>query len=188
MSKQIRSKPFPTQERLHGLLERHYDEDGTLYFISKVNRYSVKKGQKLYGYMATCNKGFPSEHERIYLGVDCYVQQIAVWNYIWTYGDYERDGNVVDHIDEDHSNNRHDNLRVISASDNIGRKRKSPKMSSPYHGVYFAQNMSKYTSSITIDGLKLYLGSYDTEIEAAQVYDKFASLKGEYAKYNFPRK
>ena len=75
---------------------------------------------------------------------------------------------VIDHID----NNRHNdclyNLQVISHRKNL-TKDKKPK--SGYTGVS-RNNKKQWKSQIFINGTKKYLGSYKTQIEASQAYQK----------------
>ena len=70
---------------------------------------------------------------------------------------------VVDHIDNNKKNNRADNLQVISVRENSSKDQFRHNRSSKYVGVYKTKK-NRYASSI-------HLGCYDTEIEAANVYD-----------------
>ena len=70
---------------------------------------------------------------------------------------------VVNHIDNTKTNNRLDNLEVVSS-------RYNTQYSKPTEGVYERRN--KFEVYIRIDGKKTYLGSYTSKEEALEVRDK----------------
>jgi len=82
---------------------------------------------------------------------------------------------VVDHINHDGLDNRRENLRVVTKSQNahnVVRKNKSG-----YRGVsYFERlkNTKPYEARIRVDNKLLSLGTYKTAIEAAKVYNERA--------------
>lgn len=54
-----------------------------------------------------------------------------------------------------------------------------------YHGVYYVKKKRHYRSTIIVDGISHYLGSYKTDVEAAKAYNEGAQrLLGEKAKLN----
>ena len=77
-------------------------------------------------------------------------------------------GLVVDHRNNDKLDNRLDNLQLITHRLNVSKDRK--KGSSKYTGVSKMNN--KYTSKIALNGKYLNLGSFKTEIEAHECYQK----------------
>lgn len=95
-------------------------------------------------------------------------------------------GMDTDHINGNGLDNRKENLRTASPSQNainIGKRKKSGTSSS-YKGV--GRNGKKWASVISLNGKKIYLGMYESEIEAARVYDaKAKELYGEFALLNF---
>ena len=68
---------------------------------------------------------------------------------------------VVDHIDEDPSNNRLDNLRLLTISQNSARRKREPKC--------YQRNGNGYQACFTIDGCKVFLGTFKTADEASRV-------------------
>lgn len=187
----MEKKEFPTQSRLHELLERHYDCEGRLYFVAKVKRGTiVKKGDILYGYKGVFNRGKPSEHTRYHLGIDGYNRQIAVFNYIYTYGDYDTSLYSVDHIDRNPTNDHHSNLRLLTKNEQQHNKnsfKRSGSSSSSYFGVYWVESRNKWVCSIRVEGKLKYIGYFETEIEAAHAYDEVSwNLYQDYGKLNFP--
>lgn len=81
-------------------------------------------------------------------------------------------GIVVDHIDNNGLNNKLENLQLISHRENIS---KSSNGFSKYVGV--SKQKNKWVALIRISGVKKYLGSYNTEIEASNAYqDKLKEI------------
>ena len=75
---------------------------------------------------------------------------------------------VVNHIDLDKTNNRVDNLEVVSARENSNRKHMNS--SSQYTGVVWVKNNQKWKSQIRISGQVISLGHYDDEILSSNAY------------------
>jgi len=97
------------------------------------------------------------------------------------------DGYVVDHIDGDGLNNQRSNLRICTVHENHRNQAKAPGLSSRYKGVHHNKRTGKYHANIRPHRKGIYLGSFDSEIEAARAYDRKAvELYGEFAWLNFP--
>jgi hypothetical protein len=76
----------------------------------------------------------------------------------------------IDHINGNRLDNRFDNLREVTRSENL-QNRNKPNASSGIIGVYRHRN--KYTSRIGIDKTKsIYLGVFSTAEEARNAYLK----------------
>ena len=90
--------------------------------------------------------------------------------------------NILDHIDRNRLNNKIENLRAVTSSQNARNRRKAGK----YVGV---SNVGKgrYKAYITVMGCRYYLGTFDSEIDAAHAYDRKAKELGvsEHANLNF---
>lgn len=92
----------------------------------------------------------------------------------------------VDHINGNTLDNREENLRRVTQSQNKAN-RCSKRGKSKFKGVVWDKQVSKWKSSIGKDHKHINIGRFQTEEEAARAYDKKAiELYGEYAKLNFP--
>lgn len=90
-----------------------------------------------------------------------------------------------DHIDGNRANNQKHNLRLCNIQQNAQNRIPRNK----YKGISFKKKFNKYESNIGIDGKLIYLGYFDSEIEAAEKYDIAAIYyHKEFAKLNFPEK
>lgn len=97
------------------------------------------------------------------------------------------DGILVDHIDRDTLNDRRANLRVISVSGNSINRQKRRGTLSQFRGV--TMSGGKWIANITCRGKQTYLGSFTSEVEAAEAYDAAAlRIHGEEAILNFPER
>jgi hypothetical protein len=80
----------------------------------------------------------------------------------------------IDHIDLNKTNNRIANLREANFSENSRNRKKSPNRSSRYLGVSWWESQKKWVAQIKFIGKRIYIGSYDSEIDAALAYNKTA--------------
>lgn len=94
------------------------------------------------------------------------------------------DSMQIDHINRDGLDNRKENLRLATNSQNhinIPKRRGSSR----YKGVYWNKEHNKWAAKVTINNKTLFLGYFDTESIAAGVYNQFASSNfGEFALLN----
>ena len=104
------------------------------------------------------------------------------------YGDKRQ----VDHISHDTLNNCRSNLRICTHHENHQNRRKrlinnnGELCSSIYRGISWRNDVKKWRSKITFNSKQIHLGYFDSEIDAARVYDiKAIELFGEYANLNF---
>jgi hypothetical protein len=104
----------------------------------------------------------------------------------------EPEGLVVDHINGNRLDNRKSNLRACTVAQNSQNRRKPVKNyaggapTSKFKGVYRRrQKPTKWYAAIRVAGRSQFLGSFDTETEAARAYNMAATEAwGEYAGLN----
>ena len=95
-------------------------------------------------------------------------------------------GKWIDHRDGDGLNNQKSNLRFCNNQQNQMNTRPQINNSSKYKGVYYFKRDNRFKSQVWFNGKSYYVGTFDSEIEAAKAYDKKAlELFGEFARLNF---
>lgn len=93
---------------------------------------------------------------------------------------------VVDHKDGNGLNCTKDNLRIVTQQQNVCNSRRKIGKSG-YRGVHQYKDTSRYCAYVSESGKMIYLGMFDSAIEAARARDAAASeLYGESAILNFP--
>jgi hypothetical protein len=97
-------------------------------------------------------------------------------------------GLLVDHRNLDSLDNRRANLRIATHSQNQCNKSKTKSRTlSRFVGVTRDKNRSKWEARLKHHGKKIWLGRFDSEIDAARAYDRAAiKYHKEFARLNFP--
>ena len=99
-------------------------------------------------------------------------------------------GMDVDHINGDPLDNRKENLRICTRSENCRNRKVRSNSRSGYKGVEIKSSgrFQAYIGNPNMKSRHIKLGTYDTPEEAARAYDKKAiQLHGEFANLNFPK-
>ena len=96
-------------------------------------------------------------------------------------------GFFADHINHNGLDNRKANLRLATRTQNIWHRKKFKKPSrSQYKGVDWANDMKRWRARIRVNGKRIYIGSFENEIDAAKAYDNAAKkYHREFAVLNF---
>lgn len=143
-------KPLPSFETVDSLLS--YNEE-TGDFVWKV---TVSRGRQAGSSAGSENT---SGYKVIGIQGEVYLAHRLAW--LLSVGDDPEDY-LIDHIDENKSNNRIDNLRLIKNGANVAMRRREPK-------CCIKQRSGRYQAVYTLDGVKHHLGTYDTEEEASKI-------------------
>ncbi len=94
----------------------------------------------------------------------------------------------IDHINRNGLDNRRDNLRIVSRSENIRNQSGRSKSGLGFKGVYRQVGGKRFMAALFPKGEKyIHLGLYDTPEKAAKAYDiGIRRLYGKSAVLNFP--
>jgi hypothetical protein len=164
----VRRRPRLSHARLYELLD--YDsETGEFRWVKRVNR-SIQvddiAGTVLNGYRKITIQGR-----------DYAAHQLA-----WLYMTGKWCSALVDHRDGDRSNNRWDNLRRATPSQNSANRRRHRNNKCGFKGVTRAVS-GRWCASIHKNGRSRHLGTFSTPEEAHAAYMAAARrLFGEYAR------
>lgn len=82
------------------------------------------------------------------------------------------EGMVVDHINGNPLDNRRNNLRICSSSQNNMNRKISIRNKSGYKGVSWSQSTNKWKAKITVNKKCLTIGYFENKIEAKKAYDE----------------
>lgn len=94
-------------------------------------------------------------------------------------------GYEVDHIDRNGLNNRRENLRVATVTENLRNRRRFQRNQTGLKGAYRVRRSKKWFSSISVNGKRIYLGRFGSAVEASEAYDICAIIfYGEFANPN----
>lgn len=118
-----------------------------------------------------------------YLRVSFFGRKYQVHRLIWLYVHGYYPCGIIDHIDGDPNNNRIDNLREGTQSQNCSNSRRSVRNTSGYKGVSLHHN-KLWRAYVTTKGKTHWLGYFKTKEEAFSARVAAANrLHGEYARH-----
>lgn len=147
-----------TAERLKDILQ--YDRDSGV-FTWLIAMKGTHKGSvagstnRVTGYLSVC------------IGDSRYYQHRLAW--LYEHGGWP-DGQI-DHINGDKSDNRINNLRDVTSSENQQNKRAAASNSaSGYLGVIFNKQCGKWQARITVVGKQYHIGLFDDPKDAYEAY------------------
>ena len=128
--------------------------------------------------------GTPAKSEKNRVIVGFQGKTYKAHTIIWAYQTGKWCDNQIDHINENPSDNRWNNLREATKSQNMMNISKIISNTSGYKGVGFHKKRKKWRAYIKADGKFYHLGLFETKEEAADAYQNAAKkLHGLFAKF-----
>lgn len=98
------------------------------------------------------------------------------------------EGYIVDHKNNNPLDNRRENLRLATLSNNAHNSRQQGNCENPYKGIYYSKEKrrrKRWTAQIMVNGKYLHIGRFFTAEEAAKAYNEAAlQYHGEFARIN----
>lgn len=179
-------KPLPTPEQLRQLL-RYDPETGRLFWKCRPddNPNTLRRIVRNWNARFAGKEAFTSTRSDGYKVGMVGNRTFRAHRVIWAMVHSEWPEGEIDHIDCDRANNRIDNLRAASRTQNAHNY--AGRGSSKYRGVCWDQQNKKWACQIAIAGKQTRIGRFQSEIEAALAYDRAATEHfKDYAKLNFP--
>jgi len=148
------------QEFIDLLHERYYYKDGVLFYKKDIG-YKVKKDAKVGSVNA---KGYLATNVN-YIGYKVHRLIFAMHHRYFP--------EVIDHIDRNKLNNKIENLREVSVSENVINSGLSSRNTSKYKGVHFCNREKKWIATVCRKNKRHYIGGFATLEEAYQARVKF---------------
>jgi hypothetical protein len=152
-----------SDEELQKLIKERclYDSETGFVTWKEPEKYRVKHQQGQAGWVQTIGK-------RKYRTMVIKYRSIMAHRIAWFLYHNEWPTKEIDHIDGDGLNNKINNLRHVSKRENALNK--DVHRSGRLFGCCFNKESKKWQAAIRIDGKKIMLGTFNTEIEAHQKY------------------
>lgn len=180
-------KTLPSRALLHQLL-RYDAETGDLIWLPRTaeslvqNRHREGWNSRYAGTVAGHIKPLPKTPGPGYLHIAVQGTIYRAHRLVWVYVRGEPVPDIIDHIDHDQLNNRIENLRAATASQNRGNSFMRRSSTSGIKGVSISP-YGRFRAMICRGGRSVHLGSFATKDEAIRAYEAAASgVYGEFAR------
>jgi hypothetical protein len=164
------SKPDPS------IVRQHFDynpETGEL-------RWRIGSRRRKAGELA--GGAVKSEKGRMSLGFQNKDYKVHIIAWVCQTGEWPK--HQIDHINENPSDNRWENLRAATKSQNMRNISKIKSNTSGFKGVGWHKQTEKWRAYIIADGRTYHLGLFPSKEDAAKAYaDAAIRLHGSFAKF-----
>jgi hypothetical protein len=139
-------------------------KDGLLYWL-------IDTGKK-----KTTGKVAGTKREKGHIQIQYKGKIYRAHNIVWLMHNKELPKQIIDHINCNPSDNRIENLRLATNSQNLANRTKTKANTSGYKGVWWNNQLKKWSAEIKKDYKKYYLGSFSSAEEAHIVYKQHSKL------------
>jgi len=178
-------KTIPTPAELHKML-RYVPETGKLYWLERTpdmfepSAYSAERKCKVWNSRFS-GKEAGGAATNGYNVVSMDYLDLLAHRIIWVMVHGKEPDDQIDHIDGNRTNNREENLRDVSRSENQRNQAIMKNNTSGHHGVHYSSTERKWRAAINHNGKKKTLGRFNC-ITAAIVARKAAEVEFGYHK------
>jgi hypothetical protein len=159
----MKFKPLPPLEELKEYLD--YNPDTGIIIWKKITSNRVKVGREAGGYRSLL--WCPTVRVEKTIGFQGHRYLLSRIIYFMYHGEDPAEL-TIDHIDGNPLNNKISNLRLATKGQNSCNKKLQINNKSGVSGVYFRNDINKWTASIQVCGKKTTLGYWWTKKEAIQ--------------------
>lgn len=139
-------------------------EHGGLYW-KKINKHLVNRifiGERA-GHLNSCG------YRQITVNYKRYYEHRLVW--LWHYGKFPE--GILDHKNRNPDDNRIENLREATYSENAKNTKLNSNNKSGHKGVCWSKADNKWKSYVSIDGKRIHIGYFDNMEDAVLAYEKY---------------
>jgi len=144
------------------LLQEYFSyEDGNLYREKVLGGEAVGKQA---GWTTICNGVF---YKKINVFRKTMYLHRAI--FLWHHGYQPK---VIDHLNGDSLDNRIENLRPATQSQNCANQRLKKNNTSGIKGVQFRKDTKRWTAHVMVNRKNISLGNFDSREEAAKAYEQ----------------
>ena len=157
-----------------------YEDNGDLIWLNRpVHHFADERAQKIVNTrMAGTVAGTKEDsHIQVNIGGHRHPSHVLIWFY--AYGEWPEC--PIDHINNNPTDNRLCNLRLATTQQNGYNSKRRSDNNTGYKGVKKRRN--RFVARIYVNGHRIWLGTYDTPLEAHEAYMKAAKKYfGQYAR------
>ena len=179
-------KNLPAPDLLRKLL--HYDSaTGLLYWKKRPEEmFSSKRSCSIWNTRYAEKEAFTCLSTKGYRTGRVFAITLKAHRVIWAIVQGQWPCDQIDHIDRNRCNNKIENLRAATNSENKRNSVGSRGLTSSFRGVCKERKSNNWRAYITLNRRVMHLGTFECEIAAARAYDAAARAHhGGFANTNF---